>query len=313
MKCPSYAASLSRLLPTLLALSAFATIAGGCGANKPAWMSLDPDDWSNRRIADEPLVLELEGPISLDVASFAGDVIIEADPERTQGEVTIVREGRHGFGRSKDARASLADITASVEIVAADTSRGELGQTLRIRTETANAEPHLQRAHVYVKAPAIDGVFVQTHDGEVTATHVEGTVDIETSNGLASVRTNLAMTDPVTIINRNGDIIFRSSPGSRGAFDAQTINGRIDADLRFGSVRVTNVTRDDVYQATLNDGTNRMVFRTTNGDIKIAVMAENERTIILPSGRKPPREEPDDFPEPDAAEPASDAAATQPG
>ena len=258
----------------------------------PSGCSLNPSDWGNQRIADHPLVLDLAGPISVDVGTFAGDVTIEADPDLTKGEVTIVREGLHGFGRSKEAKASLTDITASVDLVAADTSRGQLGQTLRIRAETANAEPHFQRAHVYIKAPAIDGVFVATDDGNVTAKHVEGAMDIETSNGLVSVRTNLPLTRPVTIINSNGDIILRMRGEGRAAFDAQTINGRVSADIRHGAVNVAPGTRDDLYLATFNQGANKMVLRTTNGDIKIAVMEENEEGVVMPSGRQKPKEEP---------------------
>lgn len=299
MKSPSSVLPLmsAACLAALLALT-------GCGANKPGWASLNPNDWSNQRRADDPLVLELEGPISLDIDTFAGDVVIEADPARTTGEVTIIREARFGHGRSKEGKASLADISASVDIVPADTSRGELGQTLRIRTSTSNPERFLQRAHVHVKAPAIDGVFVHAADGSVTVRHIEGAVDIETSNGLASVRTNLAMNKPVTIINKNGDIIFRASGESAGALDAQTVGGVTSADLRLGSVTVDAATRDDSFRATLNAGKDRWIFRTTNGDIKIAVMAENEQTIIMPSNRKPPKEEP--LVEPAASQPESE-------
>jgi hypothetical protein len=282
-----------RLNGFFAAIALAALVLPGCsGHDRPSWASLDPDDWANRRISDEPLLFELAGPISVDVGSFAGDVSIEADADLAQGEVTIVREAVHGFGRSKDAKASLADITASAELVAADTSRGELGQTLRIRAESANVESYLQRAHIHVRAPEIDGLTVRTDDGNVAIKHVQGHVDVESSNGRISVRTNLPMTSPVVIINKNGDIDFRAGKGTAGAFDAQTINGRASADIRFGAMMLQPVTRDDVFQASLNGGTNAIVLRTTNGDIRIAVLAENEKTVILPSGRKPPKEKP---------------------
>ncbi len=303
MKFPSSAIHLA-----FVGCFAAALVLAGCGSSKPGWASLNPSDWSNQRVSDDPLKLDLEGPISLDVESFAGDVTVEADPKLTQGEVIIVREGKHGFGRSKEAKASLADISASVEIVAADTSKGELGQTLRIRTETSNAEPYLQRAHVYVKAPAIEGMTVHTSDGDVTATHIEGMVDVETSNGTASVRTNLAMLQPVTIINRNGDIIFRMRGEGTAAFDAQTIGGKVSADIRFGNMRIEGAVNSDQFKGWLNNGTNRMVFRTTNGDIKISVLAENEKTILMPSHPKAEKEEPVVEPTPES----TDAAATQP-
>lgn len=288
MKSPSSAHSLVSIVCIAAALS----LSAGCGSSKPGWASLNPNDWSDQRVSDDPLVLELEGPISLDIESFAGDVTIEADPGLTHGEVVITREGKHGFGRSKESKVSLSDISASVEIVAADTSRGELGQTLRIRTETANPEPHLQRAHVHVKAPAIEGMTIHTDDGNVTAMHVEGMMDIETSNGNVTVRTNLALLQPVTIINRNGEIVFRMRGESAGVIDAQTIGGKVSADIRYGNMRVQGSVNSDQFMGVLNDGTNRMIFRTTRGDIKISVLAENEKTIFLPDHRKPEKEEP---------------------
>src|SRR5688572_20767778 len=72
---PSVAASNARLAYMLGAMALSSALVGGCGSNKPTWMSLDPDDWSNRRIADQPLLLELAGPISIDVGTFAGDVV----------------------------------------------------------------------------------------------------------------------------------------------------------------------------------------------------------------------------------------------
>jgi DUF4097 and DUF4098 domain-containing protein YvlB len=269
----------------LLLLSA----AGGCGADKPGWASFNPSDWANQRVADDPLVFDLEGPISVDVETFAGDVSIEADPKLKQGEVRIVREGLHGFGRSKEAKASLGDINATAELGAADTSRGELGQTLRIRASSTNPEVYLQRAHIFVKAPAIDGVFVHSEDGSITVRHIEGTVDIEGSNGVVSVRTNLVMNHPVTIINKNGDVIYRAGAGSSGDVDAQTVNGLANADIRYGAVTVAPVTRNDLFRGTINGGTNRVVLRTTNGDVKIAVMKENENTVLLPSSHAPPK------------------------
>lgn len=300
--------SLSSIPLATIGCIAAALMLAGCGSNKPGWASLNPSDWSNQRVSDDPLKLDLEGPMSLDIESFAGDVTVEADPKLTQGEVIIVREGMHGFGRSKEAKASLADISASVEIVAADTSKGELGQTLRIRTETTNAEPHFQRAHVYVKAPAIEGMTVHTSDGNVTATHVEGMVDVETSNGTASVRTNLAMLQPVTIINRNGDIIYRMRGEGTAEFDAQTIGGKVSADIHYGNMRIEGAVNSDQFRGWLNNGTNRMTFRTTNGDIRISVLAENEKTVLLPSHPKAEKEEPLVEPAPEPTE----APATQP-
>jgi len=268
-------------------------LASGCsGPKTPAWASFNPNNWSNKRIADEPILFDLEGPISVNVETFGGDVIIEGDPEAEQGSVQIVREAVHGWGRSGEARASLADISASAEIVAADVARGELGQTLQVLTSTLNAEPHLQRAHVWIKAPEIETVTVRSDDGDVRITHIEGAVDVEASDGNVRVATNRVMRQPVTIINNNGHIEYRVRGESSGDFDAQTINGRVSASVRYGTLIIQPTTREDLYQAKFNDGANKVILRTSNGDIKIAVVPDAESVItLLGKPNKPPEED----------------------
>jgi len=254
--------------------------ASGCsGPDKPTWLSINPNQWANRGDADDPIEFAVNGPIAVDVESFSGDVIISANPKlKNHGTVTVVREAMQGYGRTKEAKASLADIHYTAEIVP-----GALGQSLQVRTSTANAEPHFQRANIYIELPEIDGVIVHTTNGLVHATSISGPVDISTSEHDVRVMTNLAMNKAVNIINRNGDIDYRIRGESQGAFDAQTINGKVSYRVRYGIPNVLPETRNDRLLATLNSGTNPVTLRTVNGDIRIAVIHNPEQigaTII---------------------------------
>jgi hypothetical protein len=278
-------------LLSLLMLALAMGLACGCsGPKKPAWASLNPNAWSNKGQTDEPIVIDVTGPIAVDVETFGGNVEIKADPRAHAATIIVVREARYGWGRSGEGKASLGDIAVSADLGAADMARGELGQTLRVRVTTASAEPHLQRAHVYLKAPEIDGVRVKTDDGHVNVAHIEGAVDIESSNGNVRLASNRAMRQPVTIINNNGHIDYRVRGESSAQFDAQTINGEASADVKYGSLVLRPSTRDDLYQATLNEGLNKVILRTTNGNIRIAVVPDAEGVVQLRGGPNKPKE-----------------------
>ncbi len=295
-QCSFAARSTVQAAALLLALS----LAAGCSNKKgPSWASLNPNDWSNKRHTDEPIVIDVVGPIAVDVETFGGDVVIESDPKAKAATVTVIREAMYGWGRSGEGKASLGDISVTAELGAADLARGELGQALRVRATTSSPEPHLQRAHVYVKAPDIDGMRVKTDDGKVDVSHIEGAVDIESSNGNVRLATNRAMRQPVTIINRDGHIDYRVRGESSADFDAQTINGRVSGFVKYGTLILKSTSRDDLYQATLNDGTNKVILRTTNGNITIAVVPDAESVVQMRGGpNKPPKE-----PEPPASQP----------
>ncbi|MCI0630494.1 MAG: DUF4097 domain-containing protein [Phycisphaerales bacterium] len=237
-------------------------LAGGC--------SLNPNEWANRSEADDPIMLEVAGPVAIDVESFNGDVIIESDPKLERAKVSVVREGVHGHDRAKEAEASLKAIEYTVQIVP-----GELGQVVQVRTRTSDPEPHFQRAHVHIELPDIDGVRVRTSNGKVYAKHVRGVIDISTSQDDVRVLTTQALNRPVTIINRDGDIDFRVRAESTGRFDAQTVNGRVTDVVRYGTMNIESL-GDDLLRGTLNDGTNPITLRTANGDIRIAIVPDPE-------------------------------------
>src|SRR5688572_10982786 len=151
----------------------------GCsGPDRPAWLSLNPNDWSNRAETDDTIALDVAGPVAVDVDSFSGDVMITSNPDLEQAKVTVRREGVHGPQRADEAEASLSQITSSADVVP-----GQLGQVLQIRTSTTGAEPHYQRAHLFIELPDVNGVRVRTANGKVTARHIQGPVDIATTEG----------------------------------------------------------------------------------------------------------------------------------
>lgn len=234
---------------------------------------------ASRSVKDEPVRVELAAmsgdettsvplavPIGIDVESFAGNVTIEVNPKLREAEVRVRREGVHGYGRQKEAKASLGDISSTVDLVS-----GEAGETLVVRTSTTNAEAHFQRAHVHIKVPGTRSVRVVTNRGDVQCSGVGGWMDISTNLGDVKVMTLEPITEAVTILNREGDIDFRIRGESTGILDLHAFGGKVFYRVLQGRVYVYRGTDSDTVKAKLNDGANPIVMRTTDGKIRLAV------------------------------------------
>jgi hypothetical protein len=89
--------------------------------------------------------------------------------------------------------------------------------------------------------------------------------------------TNFAMTRPVIIANRDGDIDYRIRGESTARFDAETIDGTVSQLINYGKVTILSPLSGTQFNATLNDGTNRVTLRTVDGDIRIAVISNPEQ------------------------------------
>jgi hypothetical protein len=219
----------------------------------------------------EQFDLTVGGAVEIDVDCFRGDVIVKADPRLNEAFVRIVRTGAHGYDRHKEARASLDDITTSVELVP-----GTYGQRLQVRTATMHAEPAFQRTDVYITLPLIEGMRIRTEDGNIGVVRGAGAMDLETSNGDVAVKTSVPVREPVTIISNHGGIEYITRAESTAKFDAKVVNGTIMHHVVRGDLRVLAGTDETSFQATLNDGENPVILRSVDGDIRIKVVAEPE-------------------------------------
>lgn len=256
----------------LLALTG-ATLAG-CwtrgGPADPRVMPMDTLIWPST--GDEPMVLDVSGPVELDVETFNGNVVITADDRYQGATVQVVRHAVHGPERAEESEASLDEITYT-----ADVEAGDLGQKIVVRARTAHAEPHFQRAHIYIHLPEADGLRVRTRFGNVYARGISGRVDVATHEGEVQILTNQPMTEPVTILNNGGDIAYRVRGESSARFDAQAVGGRVVHHIRYGAVTIEPGTGQSRLLGRLNHGENPVVLRTVDGEIRIAVVSNPEQ------------------------------------
>jgi hypothetical protein len=162
-----------RIRTLALILGAVAWL-GGCGTGGFLRNPFDPSAWSYHSQEDDPLILNVAGPVAIDVVSFGGDVIITASEKLSEATVTVRREATHGSSRKKESKASLAEIGYSAVVVPSGS-----GPVLEVRTWTGHPEPYFQRAHLEINVSAATGVTVRTRDGLVEAVDIEGAVDIQ--------------------------------------------------------------------------------------------------------------------------------------
>lgn len=221
-----------------------------------------------QKVKDDPVVLDVLGPIEVDVINFAGDVLIDVDPEATTATVTMTRRATHGYGRTDEAEFSLSQINASVGLTG-----GDLGQRLVVRTWTDHAEPHYQRVDMRITVPETEGVFIETRRGRVQAKNVGGPIEVTNDEGEIRVMTTRAIDDAVTLINHGGDVVFRVRGESQGAIDAAAVRGKVTQFVRYGEVRILPGTTNNRLFAELNDGENPIVLRAADGDVKVAVVS----------------------------------------
>jgi hypothetical protein len=260
------------MVPALL--TAFAC--GGC--TRSAISGAMFSAWEHTGATDKPIVVDLAPspvdehgkvtpvPIAIDVESFNGDVVIITTNDLVnQARVKMIREATHGYGRDKEAKASLANVSCEAQL-----GTGDFGQVLKVKTTTTDPEPFYQRAHLRIEAPAVGDVTVRTSHGMVQALNIRGKVDISTNEGDVLVATPWAMTEPAVILNRGGDIDYRVRGESTGAFDLLALRGKVLMKVKNGQLRIFDRDSNRML-ANLNDGRNLIELRTTEGDIRVAV------------------------------------------
>ena len=208
--------------------------------------------------------LELVGPVSVRVESFAGDVTIRTSAEPAR--VTVDREALHATNRSTDAVTALETIQWTTDI-----DQGERGPQLVVRVTSSSKESHLLRGHVTVQVPTIDGIFVRTRRGDVLIDETTGPVDVRTSDGWIELLSNQPLRDPISLFTNDGDVNVRLAPGTCGTLDLHADHGISQVRVKSGQLVVRGHSSEELFNGILNDGKNPIIIRTTDGSIRFIV------------------------------------------
>jgi hypothetical protein len=209
--------------------------------------------------------LDTSGPVSIDVRSFGGDVTIVADPSVTGVTVWVLQ---------RDVGAHRQDQLVQQIEFSADVERSSIGEIVHIVVSDTGGPLRTIRADVTVRANTIHGVSIETEHGDVVVVGITGYLNIRTSDGDVRIVTPKAMTDPVAIENRRGDILYRVRRESSGMIDAIAMNGTATLELHYGDGVILPGTTSDHLIASFNNGVNPVIMRTVDGNVRISVVAD---------------------------------------
>ncbi len=246
----------------LLVLMASLMTSGGCSVKS--------------RADRQPLTLE--GPVSVEVENFAGDVTIRSIDPRTGStpHVTVTGEALHAINRRGDAADALESIDWHAEL-----EQDDRGPRLVVRVTTDDDEAHILRAHVTVHVLIVDGTTVRTTRGDVSIDELTGPVDVRTTDGDVELLSDQPLRDPISIFTSEGDVNVRLAPGTSGDFDLHAEHGSVSMKIKSGQMAVAGSTSNDTFFGRLNDGTAPIIIRTTDGDIRFTVKPNPKKYGLL--------------------------------
>lgn|GEM_PF-542197 len=251
--------------------ASFATI-GGCAANPDPGLGYKIGHAWNNIVAGhvqevETFTVPADGVLNVEVDNFAGHVVVYRDANATTGSIKAIRRGTHGLGHVNESQHSLEEISVTYDLE----SRGDR-QAIVVHTTTTHSQPWFQSVDLEIIVPRLGLVIVRTKQGSVKVTDFEDGVDIESASGNVRAATNSPITAPSTILNKDGSINWRVPPNSAGSYQMEAVNGEVRRRVRSGKWVSTDSRNDhDSSYAILNNGTNLVILRTVEGDIRVFV------------------------------------------
>jgi hypothetical protein len=240
---------------------------GGCtGPNNPERVvsstsnSFRSSIKGSATVNDGVVQYRTQGAINIEIDSIGGNIEVIGNPDVTVTTVEIVREAGHGYLRGSEPYEALTLTDWSSEITPGP---GPL-ETLRVRTAYDGPEAWYMQTHIRIQTPDLAGVTIRTPRGSVEIINNTGTLDVQTEDGGILVATIHPQRGDNVLIGNEGDIDYRVPAGSTGEFNVAVIEGQ----WRY----LDRANSSDVVNATLNSGSNPVVIRTTEGDIRISVV-----------------------------------------
>ena len=204
-------------------------------------------------------LLHTNGPISIDVESFAGDVNITADKDYQGTSVSVVKETMQG---------TFLD-SINCNIFARNT---EIGEEVVVQISTEKNELRSMCANISIFTKYVDDVRIKTRDGNVTLRNVSGPLNIHTTDGDVLVATTVPITDSVSIENHRGNIVVLAPEESMGNIDISAIGGRTSLNVLTGNTTVLPGSTRDHMMAIVNHGRNNIALRTVDGNASFEII-----------------------------------------
>jgi hypothetical protein len=224
------------------------------------------------------------GALAVDVENFRGSVEVRADLRTDRPHVIATPHAGAALGEEQAAALAGSWVSATLE---EESARA----VLHVRGTSPRENTGDHWVNLVIRVPRCDGVRIRNTGGTVLVVGTRGGTEIRNHLGAVEFRTNESVTDPVTITTTDGDIYFQVSSGSSGAFDLETLDGKVYYRDRIHSTDSVYAA-PGVHRATLHNGTNPVVLRTNRGDINAWV---DEDAASLTRVFKHQPQDPQDF------------------
>ena len=219
--------------------------------------------------ADEGLVVDVV------IENASGDVIVRGKPKEATGDTAVRIEPRFEIAIESQTNSKLNEIEWDVHMDPND--RG--GQTLTIDVRSKNPEAWFAGSDIEVDTARLGTVTIHTKRGKIIVDDNRGPTDLSTIHGEIRVRTPWPMTQPCAMVTAQASISWCTRGESTGEFDCETVGGNIISYCRYGRWIMTDKDNDtNSLHATLNGGTNPIIMRTVDGDIRITIVEDPHNT-----------------------------------
>jgi len=215
------------------------------------------------------------GLVHVRVRNLQGDVRIRGHRREAAGETTVRLRPNSVVDSGFAATQQLDSMKWSAQMK----PQPDGSRLLDVTLSTPDPKAWFVRCEIEIDTPRLGRVDVLTDHGRVLVVDNRGGVTAQTTFGDFRMRTLWPVLEPCRVDVRDGDVEWIVRGESSGAFDCETIGGKMNVYARYGRWIAADPRNDhDSLAATLNGGTNPVVVRAQDGDISVIVVEDPHDT-----------------------------------
>ncbi len=215
------------------------------------------------------------GLLNVSVRNMQGDVRIRGQRKDAEGPVTV----RLRPVAVTESTAAVATQLDGLKWDAQMKPQPDGSRLLEVTLTTPDPKAWFVRCEIEIDVPRLGSVQVATDHGRVLVDDNRGGIQVKTTFGDVRMRTPWPITQPCRVDVRDGDVEWIVRGESSGAFDCETVGGKINVYARYGRWIAVDPRNDhDSLVATLNGGTNPVVVRAQDGDISVVIVEDPHDT-----------------------------------
>ena len=205
---------------------------------------------------------------SISIGEDESETVVQEDSFQVRGSTRLVVETGNGdiTVRSSGGAGEVRVIATIKNPDKVEYQTGQNGDTVSVSAAFSSGVIINARVDVEVEVPEKAQLELETSNGRITLSDIDGSVSAKTSNGAITFAGSLEPGSQNSLRTSNGDVevTLVNTPGVK--LDAETGNGKISSEL---PITMTGRSDDDHLTGDIGDGSSSLEIRTSNGDITI--------------------------------------------